>query len=100
MMAEPAKASQFTLWDIPVCLLYASLGIFTRIWTDVTLYFDFGEDRGFQLFAVGVSVFLHFLIFTTVFSAAHAKWEYKTRNLLAMSALGGYLGFRMLTNLA
>lgn len=100
MMAEHYKAPPFTVWDIPVCLLYACLGIFTRIWTDVTLYFDFGEDKGFQMFAIGVSVALHMLILVAVFSAMSAKWEYKTRNLLAMSALAGYLGFRMLTNLA
>lgn len=88
-----------TIWDFPVLLLYACLGVFTRIWTDVTLYFDFGEAGGFRMFAIGVSIALHLLIFAIIGNAWRAKWDIRSRNLLALSVLVGYLGFRTLTQL-
>ena len=99
ILTESANARSVTLWDIPVLILYACLGVFTRIWTDVTLYFDFGEDNGIRSFAIGVSLVLHAFIFAIVANAWRAKWEIRIRNLLAMAALGGYLGFRMLTQI-
>jgi|GEM_PF-7078421 len=88
-----------TIWDVPVFILYACLGIFARIWTDVTLYFDFGENGGFQTFAIGVSIALHMFIFAIIVNAWRGKWKYRSRNFLALAALFGYLGFRTLTQL-
>ncbi len=93
------EAPSITMWNIPVFVLYACLGVFTRIWTDVTLYFDFGDDRGFKLFAIAVSMGLHAFIFAIVINAWRANWELRTRNFLALAALAGYLGFRTLTQL-
>lgn len=99
LVSDVARASSVTIWDIPIFILYALLGVFTRIWTDVTLYFDFGDDTGFRSFAIGVSMALHGFIIAIVMNAWRAKWEIRVRNLLAMAALGGYLGFRMLTQM-
>jgi hypothetical protein len=99
VLTERVDTRSVTVWDIPVFILCACLGVFTRIWTDVTLYFDFGEDNGFKTFAIVVSLVLHAFIFAIVANAWRAKWEFRVRNLLAMSALGGYLGFRLLTQM-
>ena len=99
VMGESANKRAVTVWDIPVFILYACLGVFTRIWTDVTLYFDFGDDTGMRSFAIGVSMALHAFIFAIVANAWRANWEIRVRNLLAMSALGGYIGFRFLTQM-
>ncbi|MCB1329318.1 MAG: hypothetical protein KDK28_07665 [Maritimibacter sp.] len=93
------RPQPMTIWDLPVLLLYACLGIFTRIWTDVTLYFDFGDAGGFRMFAIAVSIALHLLIFAIIGNAWRAKWDIRSRNLLALSVLVGYLGFRTLTQL-
>ncbi|MEZ5723149.1 MAG: hypothetical protein R3D59_17455 [Paracoccaceae bacterium] len=93
------QAPPLTIWDFPVFVLYACLGVFTRIWTDVTLYFDFGESNGFRMFAIGVSVALHVFIFAMIGNAWRARWEMRNRNLFALSVLVGYLGFRTLTHL-
>ena len=99
VMAESGNKRSVSLWDVPVFVLYACLGVFTRIWTDVTLYFDFGDDTGIRSFAIGVSMALHAFILAVVANAWRANWEIRVRNLLAMSALAGYLGFRMLTQI-
>lgn len=96
---EAERPQPMTIWDIPVLLLYACLGVFARIWTDVTLYFDFGEAGGFRMFAIAVSIALHLLIFAIIGNAWRAKWDIRSRNLLALSVLVGYLGFRTLTQL-
>lgn len=96
---DAVNAASVTLWDVPIFILYACLGIFTRIWTDVTLYFDFNGDSSFRVFAVSVSMVLHGFIIAIIANAWRAKWEFPMRNLLAMATLGGYLGFRLLTQL-
>ncbi|MCB1359021.1 MAG: hypothetical protein KDK53_21800 [Maritimibacter sp.] len=98
-LGSAQKAQPLTIWDVPVFLLYACLGVFTRIWTDVTLYFDFGESSGFRMFAIAVSIALHVFIFAIIGNAWRGKWEVRSRNLLALSVLVGYLGFRTLTQL-
>lgn len=98
-IAARARGPAVTMWDIPVFILYACLGVFTRIWTEITLYFDFGTDAGFRMFALGVTVALHLLILMLVFSAWRAKWRFRARNFTAIAALAGYLGSRMITQL-
>ena len=99
VLTSAVNAHTISLWDIPIFVLYACLGVFTRIWTDVTLYFDFGEDSGFRMFAIAISMALHGFIIAIIASAWRANWEIRVRNFLAMATLGGYLGFRLLTQL-
>lgn len=94
-MAPMPNGPAVTMWDIPIFILYACLGVFTRIWTEITLYFDFGGDDGFRMFALGVVVALHLFIAVIIASAWRAQWRFRARNLTAIAALAGYLGCRM-----
>jgi len=98
-MAPMPSGPAVTMWDIPIFILYACLGVFTRIWTEITLYFDFGGDDGFRMFALGVVVALHVFIVVIIASAWRAQWRFRARNLTAIAALAGYLGCRMVIQL-
>lgn len=99
LMRAAASGPPLTIWDVPIFLLYACLGVFTRIWAEITLYFDFGAENGFRMFAIGVLVALHALIAVIVYSAWHGKWEHRVRNFTAIAALAGYLGCRVIVQL-
>lgn len=99
VLMHASTGPSLSLRDVPVFILYACLGVFARVWTEITLYFDFGDDTGFKMFAIGVLVALHGLILVIVVSAWRGKWEHRARNLTAIAALAGYIGCRMIIQL-
>lgn len=95
-----AAAAPFpTPRDVMLIALYLGLGVFTRIWTDLIVGFDFEGNVGLFSFALAVVLVLHGVIFTAVLGAWRANWILRRRNFVAMAALIGYIATQLATAL-